>query len=253
MIESKEHPAILLCVVDPDFAPIERGGAKSGVVLVARQSELPAWAAASAKGGFIEMCATCLCALSEIAFDTPTPEPALQSDVIVDMSGRRLCIATSVINLTPREIFFYTMFAIFRAEGRNGDGVLSLNELTAEDFDITLRRITRACGEEITIDECYRSKDFKFLLEMVEQMTSSSRRRDLDLLDFKEKLRVTFARIKRKISDAGLPTRYAITLHKERGEACYGLSIPAEKIGFAEKEKAVAGNVAGQSNNPLAA
>ncbi|HWP42363.1 MAG TPA: hypothetical protein VNO14_03940 [Blastocatellia bacterium] len=262
MMKAKEHSSILLRIAGPalqspahslDTTAAARGAKRNRVVVVALREDLSGEAADSRDSEFIELCASCLSVLSEIAFETHAPKSARQSDAVIDLSRRRLSVAGCAVNFTPRELFFYTMFAIFRAQERNGDGTLSLNELTVEDFDITLRRITGASGEEIAIQECYRSKEFKFLLEMVEQVTSSSPKRDLDLLHFKDKLRVTFARIKRKIRDAGLPVRYAIKLRKERGEACYSLIIPPDKIRFIDNQNKVAGNVAGRGNKPLAA
>jgi hypothetical protein len=263
MMKSKGKPIILLCNVGPapqaitqalDVITPEGGGPKNGVVVVARQHHAPIEEPADlAKSRFVELCASCLNALNEITFDTHAPISEGLSEVMIDASRHRLCIGLCVVQLTPREFFFYAMYALFRVQERNGDGTLSLNELTVEDFDTTLRRITQACGKELTVETCYRSKHFKFLLEMVEQMTSGSRKRDLDVQDFKEKLRVTFARIKRKIRDAGVPARYAIVLHKERGEACYRLSIPPEKIRFVEHEEDSVSKVAGQNNPSLAA
>jgi hypothetical protein len=263
MRKPKGNPIILLCSVGPAPQVItqalnamtpEGGGPKNGVVVVACQHQARIEELADlAKSRFVELCASCLNALNEITIDTHAPLSKGLSEVLIDASRHRLCIGPCVVQLTPREFFFYVMYALFRVQARNGDGTLSLNELTVEDFDTTLSRITRACGKELTIETCYRSKHFKFLLEMVEQMTSGSRKRDLDLQDFKEKLRVTFARIKRKMRDAGVPARYAIALRKERGEACYSLSIPPEKIRFVEHEEDSVSKVAGQNDPSLAA
>ena len=262
-MKSKEKPTILLCNVLPapqaleealDFTTKEFGISVDGVVVVARQpnaliGETPAFA----KSRSIVLCASCLDALNEIAFDADSALSEHQGGVRIDAFRRRLYISTCIIQLTPREFFFYVMYALFRVHERNGDGTLSLNEMSVTDFDQTLRHITKACGKELTIDKCYRSKHYKFLMEMVEQMTSSSLKRNLDLEHFKEKLRVTFARIKRKIREAGLPARYTIALRKERGEACYSLSIPPEEISFVENEHDSVSKVAGQSNPSLAA
>lgn len=261
-MKSKAKPTTLLCSVE--LAPqsliqaldvmTPGDGPQDGIVVVARQHHAPIEEPADcAKGRFIELCASCLNALSEIAFDTHASRDEQLSDVRIEVARWCLHIATCVVQLTPREFFFYTMYALCLLQERNGDGTLSLNELSVEDFDSTLRRLTKACGKEFAIETCYRSKHFKFLQEMVEQMTSRNRKRDLDREDFKEKLRVTFARIKRKIRDAGLPTRYAITHCKERGEARYCLSIPPDKISFIENEENPVGNIAGRNNSSLAA
>lgn len=138
------------------------------------------------------------------------------------------------VTLTPREMFFYALFAEARASELELDGTLSLDTLTRKDFDRTFRRIMRAQGDNVGIEECTSNEAFAFLQEMVDQL-ASARPKDRD--DFRKKVVETNSKINRKFKEAGLPQRYMITLRDERGSACYGLTVSPLRIRFVELEE----------------
>jgi len=138
------------------------------------------------------------------------------------------------VTLTPREMFFYALFAEARASDFELDGTLSLDNLTRKDFDRTFRRIMQAQGDNVGIEECTSHEAFAFLQEMVDQL-ASARSKDRD--DFRKKMVETKSKVNRKFKEAGLPQRYMITLRDERGSACYGLTVSPLRIRFVELEE----------------
>jgi hypothetical protein len=150
-------------------------------------------------------------------------------DLQIDLRRKKVFVGSRAVNLTERELFFFTMFAIFRAKSEGTDGAKSLKELTHADFDMAFRRITAARGDEVGIEECTSYPRFSFLNELVQQINT---RREKDLKDFTDKLLVTNARIKGKFEEKGLPEQYMIGLRDLRGLSRYGLSIAAKRIKF---------------------
>jgi CRISPR-associated protein (TIGR02584 family) len=147
----------------------------------------------------------------------------------IDLKHNRVAVGTREVQLTPRELFFYAMFAGFRRDGRNTDGTVCLDNLKRDDFDRTFRLMTAARDEEVGIEECVTFDEFEFLQEMVEQITSG-RERDGD--DFKEKFHVINARIHGKFKKERLPEELTIRLREERGLSCYSLSVAPQRIQF---------------------
>jgi CRISPR-associated protein (TIGR02584 family) len=118
-------------------------------------------------------------------------------DLNVDLKRSRLVIGQGrlSINLAPRELFFYTMFALFRAEARGGDGVVSLLRLRRADFDRTFRQITAAKGREAGLDDISPYPKFDFLDEMLKQLASGGAEA---MQEFMAKFYVLNSRIKKK-------------------------------------------------------
>jgi hypothetical protein len=174
--------------------------------------------------------------------------------VKIDPAKTKIIVDAVRIKLTPGQLFFYTMFALFRQQLVNSDGVMSLEDLTSRDFDRILRKLTKACGRELGIHECYRSKQFKFLEVMVSQITSVSRKREADIADFKANVRIIFSRINGKIRKAGLPESYTIRLCRNRGKACYIIGLAPENIYFTgDDDDPDTSNIAKPSYQSLAA
>jgi CRISPR-associated protein (TIGR02584 family) len=150
-------------------------------------------------------------------------------DLYLDLKLGRAVVGkgSRMVRLTPRELFFYAMFAWFRAEGRDGDGTVSLDRLTRADFDRAFRRIMRAMGDEVGIEECISVGKFGFLEEMVQQLESG---REKDRLDFKAKFYTMNSRIRDKFFKRGLPAQYTLRLREERGSACYQLPLDPGRV-----------------------
>jgi CRISPR-associated protein (TIGR02584 family) len=151
-------------------------------------------------------------------------------DLNIDLRRKRLIIGQTnriLIALPARELFFYTMFALFRVEARAGDGVVSLFELKREDFDRTFRRITAAQEEELSLAECSSYPGFDFLDKMTKQLASDDAD---DIQEFMGKFYTLNSRIKKALRKRGLPEQFALTSREDRGKACYQLPIPPERI-----------------------
>jgi CRISPR-associated protein (TIGR02584 family) len=152
-----------------------------------------------------------------------------EHELQIDLKNNRVTVGTRDVQLTPREMFFYAMFAGFRLEGRNADGTVCLDGLKRGDFDRIFRLMTAARGEEVGIEECTTFDEFEFLQEMVEQIMSG-RERDRD--DFKEKFHVINSRIHGKFKKERLPEELTIRIREERGLSCYSLSVAPQRIQF---------------------
>ena len=154
----------------------------------------------------------------------------LESDYEVEIDMENYCVTVKdrVVPLAPREMFFYAMFAGFRLAGRNGKGVVSLNELTKADFNRTYRAITRARDNEDEIDNCEFDPKFVFLKKMLEQIAGDETERN----KFKQAFHVTVSRIGSSFDGARLPERYTIALNKDEGQSCYWLPLKPGLIRF---------------------
>jgi len=151
-------------------------------------------------------------------------------DLTIDLTSEadNVRVGNRTLTLTPRELFFYTLFAEARLR-EPAEGSIVVDQLSRDDFDRIFRKITRAHCDEVGIEECSSHESLSFLEEMIEQLHSS---RAKDQTDFREKLLQTNSRINRKFKDAGLPERYMITLRDARGTSCYGLSVAPLRIKF---------------------
>lgn len=152
-----------------------------------------------------------------------------EHELQIDLRENRVTVGTRSLKLTPREMFFYAMFAGFRLEGRNADGTACLDSLKRADFERTFRQVTAALGDEVGVEECASFEEFEFLQEMVEQIMSG-RARDRD--DFKEKFHVINSRIHGKFKKKRLPEELTIRLREERGLSCYSLPVTPQRIKF---------------------
>lgn len=154
-----------------------------------------------------------------------------EHELQIDLRPNRntLTIGSCGIKLTPREMFFYAMFAGFRLAARNGDGTVCLDSLKRADFERAFRQVTAAMNDEVGLEECAAIEGFEFLPEMIAQIRSD-RERDRD--DFKKKFHEINSRINGKLKRGRLPKELAIVLREERGLSCYSLAIAPQRIKF---------------------
>lgn len=150
------------------------------------------------------------------------------SDLQINLRHYAVTVEGRRVRLTPREMFFYTMFAEFRRRGTGG-GAVALDELKLHHFADTFERITAARGERVGLEEAASYPRFDFLPEMLDQLSGSSAD---GWLDFKDKFLVVAARVKSKFSRKGCDSRYVIALRDERGTSRYGLGVAPERIKF---------------------
>jgi CRISPR-associated protein (TIGR02584 family) len=155
----------------------------------------------------------------------------LQIDLTSETENVR--VESRSVTLTPRELFFYALFAEARMRHEQSEGSLLLDRLTRNDFDRIYRRLMLARGDNVGVEESSSSESFDFLPEMIAQVESKLSK---DHDDFRKKVVETNSKINRKLRDAGLPERYMITLRAERGTSCYGLTVSPLRIKILERQ-----------------
>lgn len=162
-----------------------------------------------------------------------------EDEVVIDLRASRLNVRGRKIHLTPRELFFYLMFAEARQQPKNPPSArepvtspgapqgIQLDGLRRGDFERVLRRLTAARGDEIGLEECASVGGFDFIGKMLIDLESHS---VLDHDSFKKKFHETASRIKAKLAEVNLPEDYAITLRGGRGSSDYWLPIAPHRI-----------------------
>lgn len=149
-------------------------------------------------------------------------------DLQIDLRRYTVTVKGHSVRLTPREMFFYSMFAEFCRRGISA-GAVALDDLTSSHFADAFVRIAHARGERVGIEEASSYPGFDFLPEMLGQLNGRSAE---GWLEFKDKFLVIAARIKSKFSRRGLDERYVIALRDERGTSRYGLGVAPDHVKF---------------------
>jgi hypothetical protein len=138
--------------------------------------------------------------------------------------------------LTPREFFVYALFAHFCKQNRNSKRYVALTEIRVDDLDAVFRYVTRARGEEMSIENCGAYPGFEFLESLAKRVGS---RNAIDCDDVRKTFTETFSRINRKFfdkinrkifEDTDLSERYLIHNTGPRKSARYGLNVSPERI-----------------------
>lgn len=146
-------------------------------------------------------------------------------DLQINLADNTLRVKERVVTLTPREMFFYALFADRHARG---DGPLALDRVTRAHLDGVFRLVMRAQGDNVGIEEWSSFDEYEFLGPVLDLLSG----RDAEgLLAFKEKFLQINARINARLKRAGLE-HYAVALRDERGTARYGLEVAPERVKF---------------------
>jgi hypothetical protein len=154
-----------------------------------------------------------------------------ESDLLIDLQAYTISAGPRTIKLTPREMFFYAMFADFRLRSHDEDGCLSLTQLTDADFADTFQRIARAHGDaHIGWEEVESFPGFENWAETMRAQAASRKTNDQE--DFRKSFDVTRARIERACKKHQFPPEYRLQLRGPRGSARYGLAVPPSRIKF---------------------
>ncbi len=151
----------------------------------------------------------------------------------IDMRRDAIVINTQTIKLSPREMFFYTMFAKRRTKiiDDETNGTFALTDLKVKDLAANFETIMRARGESLEWESATNYPQYDFLAKMIELVRGEDGE---SLTELKDELRIIITRIKKKIMEHGGDERYAITLRDERGSNRYGIAIAPERIVFDE-------------------
>lgn len=149
------------------------------------------------------------------------------NEVKIDLRRRRVTVAGSTPKLTVREFFFYSLFALYRQKGSGGDGCATPKEIRRNELDAHLRQMTKARGEEQSVDD-YSDSRLKFVADYAKQ-TESQLTKDEE--DYASAVTEIVSKIKGKFENTRLPEyeRFIVTNH---GGARYGLDVPPDRIIF---------------------
>lgn len=144
-----------------------------------------------------------------------------EQDVRLEGATNRVTVLGRAARLTPRELFFYCLYAGLRLRGRGRSGAVAISELETGDLDWAFRRLSAARGVERGIDDWQDvGPKFRFATAMREEVA----RRDV------EALRSQFTQLRSKVArsfeNAGIPERYTVV---SDGDA-YILRIPPNRI-----------------------
>ena len=127
--------------------------------------------------------------------------------------------------------------AYLRQQGHGDEGYIRLDELTVDDLDVVLRRITAARGNEYGLkaaDNIVKIVGrFGFLDTLARRVASTN---EIDRKDVKDTFEQVVSKIKRQCEDARLPERYQLTTRGERGALRYGLAVAPERIVWEDAE-----------------
>src|SRR5207248_9245638 len=90
----------------------------------------------------------------------------------INLDQKTVTVANRRIKLRERELFFYTLLAYLRQQGRGDMGYVTLDELTVDDLEIVFRRITAASGNERGLDDSSLVGRFGFLDNLAKLVAS---------------------------------------------------------------------------------
>lgn len=146
-------------------------------------------------------------------------------DLRLNCGRKKVALLNHRANLSEREFFIYLHFARARKELLGEEGFLSAAELSYDSLNQTFQVLSHACGEKLGIE----SHNFLFRETALSKIISLVQKEDFYSLQ-EEVLNEVFARIKRKLTKAGLPERCFIVPSGKYGAKKYGLNIAPERI-----------------------
>ncbi len=154
-----------------------------------------------------------------------------EPDLEILLAENKIKISDCVIELTPRDFWIYIIFARQRKNAENDEkATIKYEDLTLEDFDSSLRLITKADKDEFGIDRIYNNDDYGFLLDYVRRIGGKE---VLDTAGLKKSLGVGISRLNRILRDNKIPLRYQIKArNKSDGYSLNWISLSSEKIKF---------------------
>lgn len=145
-------------------------------------------------------------------------------EMIVEAESQTINVRGQRIKLSPREFFYYWIFARRRTRGEKAT---SLATLTAEEFGGAFEHIfERREGEKLRWSEVSRAEEYRFAVSMLAQLQSG---REDDFRDFRGAFSKVVTLIARKLRNNGVDKRYHLVTTDD-GTASYKLGIAPEKI-----------------------
>jgi len=156
-------------------------------------------------------------------------------DLLIDVKNQAALVRGQYIGLTPRQFFFYYIFARQR---RRGAEITGLKDLTAEDFHAAFKEILMAAkSEDADWEEISQFPRYNFAevmlgqLEFAKDSSRDKRKRDEEFRNFRGAFSKVVTLISGKFADKGVDDRY-YPVSTDDGTASYRLKIAPERIKF---------------------
>lgn len=147
-------------------------------------------------------------------------------DLLISLKNNFVVVRGQNVKLTPREFFFYLMFAKRRVAGQVKIG---LKDLVFEDFEEAFSEIFRAKGKDVGWEDLKKFKRYSFAETMLNELESGG---DKDFDSFRSEFSVIVARIKERFEACGIDDNRYYLVSVEDGTASYQLKISPTRIIF---------------------
>ncbi len=154
-----------------------------------------------------------------------------EPDLEILSAENKIKISDCEIEMTPRDFWIYVIFALRRKQAKNDEkSAIKYEDFTLEDFDLSLRLITKAGGDEFGIDRIANNDDYGFLLDYVKRIDGEL---VLNVDSLKKSLGEGISRLRKTFRENKIPLRYQIKAkNKSEGYSFNWISISSEKIKF---------------------
>jgi CRISPR-associated protein (TIGR02584 family) len=154
-----------------------------------------------------------------------------EPDLEILTAENKIKISECEIEMTPRDFWIYVIFALRRKEAENDEkSAIKYGDFTLEDFDRSLRLITKAGGDEFGIDRIANNDDYGFLLGYIKRVEKNQ---VLNTDSLKKSLGEGITRLNRTLRENKIPLRYQIKAKsKSDGYSFNWIPISSEKIKF---------------------
>lgn len=154
-------------------------------------------------------------------------EPELE----ILLAEKKVKISEREIELTPRDFWIYVIFAVRRVNAENDeDAAVRYEDLILEDFDNSLRMITRADDDEFGIDRIINDDDYGFLTDYVKRIDGGE---VLNTDSLKNSLTVGISRLNKIFGKNKIPVRYQIKARSKTGRFSNNwIAVEPAKIKF---------------------
>lgn len=149
-------------------------------------------------------------------------------DLRINVGKHTIFVRGEKVKLPKREFFFYLMFA---KKAKEGCGLISLRDLTREDFHWTLKEIMlKTKNEDVDWEEIYAFPKYNFASNMYLQLFEPRIRTDFD--EFRNSFSTVVTRIKSRFEKTGIRDDRYYLVSTNDGTASYCFRINPSRIIF---------------------
>jgi CRISPR-associated protein (TIGR02584 family) len=147
-------------------------------------------------------------------------------DLTFDFKKDSVFVRGEKVKFTSREFFFYLIFCRRR---KNGSVLISLNDITKDDFHNALKTILLAKkNEDVDWEEIFAFPKYKFAETMYSQLFTPRKSTDFD--DFRDSFSTIVTRIRKAFQKVGIDDERYYLVSTDDGTASYKLSVKGELI-----------------------